>query len=223
MSDTTQAADTVGAEPAAGTLLKVPCTKSGSYVEVDVNKLPEDVYREVVLQGLKVLVNRGQSKVTKAEIPDETARKAKAQEIAEKNVEAIMAGNIKFSSGTKAKKASGEVMTEARRIARAKVKDALKAAGEKPSLYAASAITKAANALIDADPSILETAKANIEARKDGPAVTTIDIKSLIQPDPKRIAAAAEEKAARSSQLSAKQAGKPGKRSKGQQASAQAN
>lgn len=218
MSDTTQATDT--ADAPAGTLLKVPVTKSKGFVEIDVNKLPEDVYREVVLQGLKVLINRGMSKVTKAEYPVDTELAAKAQDVAQKNVEAVLTGKIKFSGGVKSKKASGEVMTEARRIARAKVKDALKANGEKPSLYSAKAITEAANALIEADPSILETAKANIEARKEAPASVKIDIKSLIKPDPKLVAKAAKDKADKSTQLSAKQAGMTGKRSKGQQAPA---
>lgn len=219
MSDTTQATSTADAA-ITGSLMKIPCTKSKGYVEVDVNLLPDDVLREVYLQGLKVLINRGMSKVTKAEYPAEDDLKAKAQEIATKNVEAVMTSKIKFSGGIKTKKASGEVMTEARRIARAKVKDALKANGEKPSLYSAKAITEAANALIEADPSILETAKANIEARKEAPASVKIDIKSLIKPDPKLVAKAQKEKADKASQLSAKQAGIPGKRSKGQQAPA---
>src|SRR5881394_2329678 len=104
MSDTTQGE----ASPTPSSILTIPVTKSKGSVEIDTSTLPDDVYREVLIQGLKVLANRGMSKLTKASTKDEAELKALAQAQAEKNVEAMKAGKIKFSAGVKAKKASGK-------------------------------------------------------------------------------------------------------------------
>lgn len=202
--------------------LNVPVTKSKGVVVINTDNLPDEVYKEALLQGLKVLVNRGMSKITKATSKDEDEMKALAQTQAEKNVEAIMAGKIKFSSGTKAKRASGAVMTEARRLARNLVKDEIKRSGGKISHYEASEITKAANALIDADPELLKMAEENIKARDAVPVASKIDLSSIIHTSPKLIAKAEAEKAAKKAQLSAKQAGMT-KKSKKAEAAPTAN
>lgn len=191
------------------TIINVPITKGGSTVEIDTEKLPDAVYAEIVLQGLKVLLNRGMSKITKTSTKDADELKALSMQAAEKNVIAVYEGTIKFTGG-KAKKASGAVMTEARRIAKGLVKDALKEEGIKISHVAAKEITALANQLIEADPSIVETAKANLEERAKKPIA--IDIKSLVKVDPKLVAKADAKKA--KDQLSAKQAGKVAKRAK---------
>ena len=90
----------------------------------------------------------------------------------------------------------------------AAVEREIRAAGMKISHVEASEITKAANALIEADPSFIEQATANIEARAEK-KVTTVDIKSLIHESPKLVEAANKRKAEAKTQLSAKQAGKP--------------
>src|SRR5258706_11566955 len=108
MSDTTQAD---ASAPTPSSILTIPVTKSKGSIEIDTSKLPDDVYREMCIQGLKVLANRGMSKITKASTKDEAELKALAQTQAEKNLEAMYAGKIKFSAGVKAKKASGKVMT----------------------------------------------------------------------------------------------------------------
>jgi hypothetical protein len=192
--------------------VNVPVTKSKGFVEIETDNLPDEVYKEALLQGLKVLVNRGMSKITKANIPDEATFKAEAQAKAKKNVEDIYAGKVRITGG-KAKKASGVVMTEARRLAKNLVKDAMKSAGIKISHVEASEITKAANALLDEDPSIIEQAKANVEAREkqvEGEGDKLASIVGSISISQKKVAAA-EAKRAKGGTLSAKQAGKTAK------------
>lgn len=197
--------------------LNIPIVKGKTTLEVDLDKLPEDVLKEVYMQGLKVLLNRGTSKITKTTYPVAEELVAAAMEKANEQLELVYTSKIKFTGG-KAKKASGAVMTEARRIARNLVKDAMKANGIKVSHVEASEITKAANALLEADPSIVETAKANLEERSKKPIA--IDVKALIQESPKLVAKAEAKKAKDKEQLSAKQAGKPKTRAKGGEARA---
>ncbi len=209
----------VAATPSS--ILTIPVTKSKGSVEIDTSTLPDDVYREVLIQGLKVLANRGMSKITKASTKDEAELKTLAQEQAEKNVEAMKAGKIKFSAGVKAKKASGKVMTEAMRLARGIVKDEIKRSGGKVSHYEASEITKAAKAYLEADPAILALAEKNLAERESVPKPTTINLAELIKASPKLVAAAEAKK--KDKPLSAKQAGMTAKRKKGDQTSATAH
>jgi len=206
------------------TKLSVENTKSKTMHEFDTETLPEAVYVEALKLGLKVLLNRGQSKITKASTKDDAEMKALAKDQAEKNVEAINAGKIKFSGGAKAKKASGAIMTEARRLAKALVKDEMKKAGIKVSHVEAKEITNAANELLNTEElgkQLLAQAEENIKAREAKvESGLGIDIKALIKESPKLVAKAEEEKAARKSQLSATQAGKP-KKSKPQAAAMQ--
>lgn len=203
-------------------MINVPVTKAKQTIEVDSDKLSMEVIAEIYLQGLKVLLNRGASKVTASDIPDEDERKAEAMVIAGKQLEAVYAGTIKFT-GAKAKKASGKVMTEARRIAKALIKDDLKRQGFKPSHFEASDITKAANALLDTDQGkdILAQAEANLAELAKVPL--GIDISSIISESPKLVEKAEKAKAAKKAQLSAKQAGMTTKRKPKAEAQAQAN
>lgn len=204
--DVAQATDT---QAPATTIIRVPVTKSKDFVEINTDDIPDDVYREIILQGLKVLVNRGMSKITKSSTKDEAELKALAQAQAEKNVTAIKESKIKFSAGSKAKKASGAVMTEARRLARNLIKDEMKRQGIKISHVEASEITKAANALLDEDPSIVEQAKANLAEREKVDVGAKINLKSLIKTSPELVAKAEarKAKAKKDAPLSAKQAG----------------
>lgn len=211
MSDLNATTDTV----TPSTIMAIAVTKSGNTVDVDTAKLPDDVYREALLQGLKVLINRGMSKITKEALSDDATRKAEADHKANANVEDLYTGKVKLTGvSSKKTKASGAVMTEARRLAKNLVKDAMKSAGMKISHVAASEITKAANALLDSDPSLITQAEANLAQREKTPVA--IDIKSLIHEDPKLIAAAEAKKAKDKANkpLSAKQAGKVAPRAK---------
>src|SRR5579862_5030384 len=78
-------------------IMAVPVTKGSGSVDVDLSTLPDDVYREALLQGLKVLVNRGMSKITKEALPDEATRKSEAMLKAQKNVDDLKAGKVKIT------------------------------------------------------------------------------------------------------------------------------
>jgi len=146
-------------------IMKIPVTKGKSAVDINTDDLPEDVYAEALAQGLKVLLNRGMSKITSKDIPDEDTRKHEAMLVAEKNLEALMKGEFRRTASKGDAKVPGVVMTEAKRIARNLVKDAMKRKGIKVSYVEASEITKAAVALIESDPNIIVSAEANLRER----------------------------------------------------------
>jgi hypothetical protein len=188
-------------------IMQVPVTKGKGIIEIDTDSLPEAVYAEALLQGLKTLVNRGQSKITVKELGDTETVKREAMLAAEKQKEKILSGDIKFSGKAKATKVSGAVNTEAMRIARNRVKDAIKASGKRISHYTAKDISAAAKSLIEADPSILADAEAAIAKRSEIPVAT--DLLAMLKEDPKLVAKAEAKKAeaAKDKPLSAKQAG----------------
>lgn len=198
-------------------IVNIAVTKGGkgASVAVDTDSIPQEVYAEALALGLKTLVNRGTSKVTGTTYPDKAEREAKAMEIAAEQVEKINTGKIKFSGANKPKKASGAVMTEARRLARNLVKDEMKRQKIKVSHVDASEITKAANELLDdpeVGPELINQATANV-AEREAPASAT-SIVSKIKINDKKVAKAEAEKAERKTQLSAKQAGKTKTRAK---------
>lgn len=207
------------------TIISVPIVKGKADIQIDTNLIPDEVYREIVLQGLKVILNRGMSKITTTGLTGKALEDAQAAAMAKaaENVEAVKTGNIKFTGkSAKKSKVSGAVNTEAMRIARNLVKDAMKAAGTKISHVKASEITKAAKQLIEADQSIIAQAEAEIEKRSK----TKISINvAAIKVDPELVAKAeAKAKADKANRpLSAKQAGKAATRSKGKGAGASAS
>lgn len=219
--DTNDASDTTTATPS--TLVQVALKNAAGTIEVDTARLPDEVYREALMQGLKVIAERGMSKLTKEAYPDETERKAAIKAKALENVDDMYAGKTKITGAAKVKKASGAVMTEAMRLARNLVKDAMKANKIKISTVKASEITKAAKALLDADASILATAEENLKQREQTPV--KIDITKLIHADPELVAKDEAKKAAakKDKPLSAKQAGKVAPRAKGAKPQAQAS
>src|SRR6266404_5309302 len=196
-------------------ILQVPITKGKGVVEIDSETLPDEVYKEAMLLGLKELANRGMSKLTKASTKDEDELKSLAMAQAEKNVEAILSGNIRFL-GKKAKTGeSAAVMTEARRLAKNLIKDAIKAAGKRINTVEPKVITQGANDYLASDQgaSLIAQAKANLEERAKSPI--KVDIEALgIKESPKLVAKADAEKAAKKSSLSKTQAGKVAPRAK---------
>ena len=194
--------------------LNIKVTKAARTIVVNTDKFNEEVYEHVFLKGLEPLINAKMSKITVKDLEGEaleTARQA-AFEQAEKNLEALYEGKISRGRATAAsgEKVSGPVMTEARRLAKEVIKNEIRAAGMKISHVAASDITKAANELIKTDPSFIEMATANLEARKAKPS--GLDISALIHESPKLVERAAKAKADRKATLSATQAGKAAKR-----------
>lgn len=205
------------AAEAPSNIIAIVLKNGAGTVEVDVSsgKLPDAVYREALMQGLKVLAERAMSKITKEAYPDEAERKAAIKAKAESNIEDMYAGKTKITGQAAVKKASGAVMTEAMRLARNLVKDFMKSNKIKISTVKPSEITKAAKAMLDNDPSIITTAEANLKAREATPI--KIDLKALIHADPELVAkeAAKKAKTAAEKPLSAKQAGKVAPRAKG--------
>ena len=197
-------------------VIAVPLKNGAGSVDVYTGILPDEVYREALLQGLKVIAERAMSKITKEAYPDEVERKGAIHAKALANVEDMYAGKVKITGSVTVKKASGAVMTEAMRLARNLVKDAMKANKIKISTVKASDITTAAKALIASDPSIVTTAEANLAARTATPI--KIDIMALVHADPTLVAKAEAKAAAAKADkpLSKTQAGKvaPAARSK---------
>ncbi len=186
-------------------ILQIPITKSkGGYLEVDTDQVPIEVFEEAVKLGFKDLFNRGASKVTAANFPDEEERKQEAMVIAQKQLEAVMAGTIRFSGGRKKKAGSRELTTEANRLAKLQIKDAIKAAGGKIGHYKASEITKLAKALLEGEDGkeIWTMAEENLKKRSQ--THVKVDLSGL-HTDPELVAKAEAKKVKRPA--SAKQAG----------------
>jgi uncharacterized membrane protein len=191
------------------TTLRVPVTKAKDFIEVDTGQLPEHVYREALVQGLKVLVNRGMTKLTKEAYPEASTLQAEAMAKAEETLQNMYDGKVRIMGGAKSDKVPREVMTEARRIARALVKDGLKRAGIKISYVESSEITKAANVLLADQPAILQQAKEEVERRGQAASKVKIDVDAIPISEKKKAAAedaAAKKKADKT--LSAAKAGK---------------
>ncbi|SRR5258707_543804 len=215
--------DTTTGEELPSTLIKFALKNGAGEIEIDTARVPGDAYREALMLGFKAIAERGMSKMTKEAYPVEDERKAAIKTKAEANVEDMYAGKVKITGAKTVKKASGAVMTEAMRLARNLIKDAMKANKIKISTVKASEITKAAKAYIETNPSIITTAEANLKAREETPM--TLDIKSLIKVDPELVAkdAAKKAKAKADKPLSAKQAGKVAPRAVGSKPSPRAN
>ena len=198
--------------------MNIKVTKAGKSLEVDLQELPDEAYQFVLQKGLEALLNARMSKVLTKDLEGEKLAEAQAAalKIAEENLSNLKAGKISKARGgakdANGNKVAANVMTEARRLAKEVVKNEIRAAGMKISHIEASVITKAANELIAADPSFIENAKANIEARSA--VKSAINIADLVHESPKLVAKAEAAKAERKTQLSAKQAGKAAPRKK---------
>lgn len=187
---------------AEGTDIQVPIVKAKTTLSINTADIPDDVYQYALMLGLKALANRGMTTITGQ---SDDAR-AKALEKGKENLEAIKAGKVRMIGVAKAKGGDREVTTEARRIARIEVKEAIRKNGGKISHYSTRDITAAADALIASTPRITEEARENVKKRHE--ATTTVDIASLIKADPKLVAKAeAKKKPKKGEPISATQAG----------------
>lgn len=205
MTDTTVVE---GATPS--TILTVAVSKGRSgEVEVDTAKLAEYIYINVLKEGSKVHVNKGMSKINKADFKSVGEFQAAVMKKAHENLAAMYAGTMVIR-GSKAKgdKVPTEVMTLARNMARAIVKSELKKKGFKVSLVKSAKITAAANLLLTQKPEIIKKAQADFDAQQaqEGEEDTNSSVIAGIQEDPELKAKAAAAKAAK--QLSSAKAGK---------------
>lgn len=227
MSDTQTVEDSASSTTTAASaeVYTIPVTKAKQSIEIAIDDVPDDVYKEALLLGLKEIVNRGMSKITVAKLSgkDLESAQAAAMEAAAKNVEAIKTSKIRFAGKKADSKVSGAEQTEAMRLAKNLVKDAMKSAGLKISHTPASEITAAAKEVLASDPTIYATARANLESRAKTPI--KIDIKKLVKADPKLVAKAEAAKDAKKKDkpISAKQAGMVAPRQKPKPAGATAH
>jgi hypothetical protein len=160
-------------------LLRIPVVKAkGQYLEGDPDKLPIHVYREVVVQGWKVILNRGQTKITKAAYPNPQELQDAAMEKAIETMEAMYAGKIRIMGGGKSDKVPREVQTLARQMAKAIVKQQIKDAGMRISLFEAKDITAAANAMLQSTPELVEAARVELD-RRNAIKVKGFDISAM--------------------------------------------
>ena len=207
-----------------GTVLAIPIVKGKAPIEFDTDLLAQfdaEVYREIITQGLKTLLNRGMSKIETKDLAGEKLEEAKAAAMAKasENLESLKAGKVRKTKAASASKVAGAVMTEAKRLARIAVKDLLKAAGKKVSHYSSAEITKAAVQLIESDPKFLEEAQFNLDVRVKANVSTVLNLDS-IPVDTKKIAKAEADKKAKSEQHSAAKAGQVKKVAKKEEAHA---
>lgn len=194
--------------------LRVPIAKGGkdAYIDVDYDLIPTEQLTNVAINGLVTILNARMSKVgaiTKLEGKALEDAKAMAMKIANENLESLMANRTKPKGKAAKSDHPREVMTEARRIAKEMVKNKLRAANRRISHVAASDITKAANMMIESDPSIIEKAREAIAERANltNTMTSEIDVTSMVPEDPKKVAKAEKAKTDRRGQLSATQAG----------------
>lgn len=197
------------------TTLRIPVTKAGNrMIEIETDQIPNDMYNLALEEGLKVMLNRGMSKVPAAkglEGKELEAVRESAMLIAQANVEKLKESKLRkgraAASSADGTKVSGVVQTEARRLAKEVVKNEIRAAGMKISHVEASEITKIANEMIASDPSFIADAKENIAKRTAMVAVGKDDAETKaaalaklaslggIHESPKLVAKAAETKA----------------------------
>lgn len=204
-------------------IMEIVITKAKRALQVNTRDIPAEMFTDIVYRGISEILNSGMSKLTVKDLEGDELEEVQTQIYAkaEENLKALYAGEIKPKGSRgkgKAAKIPAEVKTVAMRLARDLVKDQIRADGEKPSHYKPSDITKWAKDLLEADASLIEMAKAEVEARKAIPVKISL---AGLKPDAKLVQKAEEAKAKRKATktLSATQAGIPTRR-KGKGASA---
>lgn len=187
-------------------LMQIPISKgTGIFIEIDTDELmdeafPVDSFKEIIYQGLKQVLNRGQSKLASTKGMEgkelegaNAALEAKANE----TLTQMRAGEIRVTGGkAKTKGIARAVKVEAMRLAKLAVKDSAKRAGMKVSLLKAKDITACAEELLSGEQGevFVAQAKETIEAREKAELNLGIDL-GKIELDPKLVAQAEQKKA----------------------------
>lgn len=148
--------------------VSIPIKGDCGSVDVVLSNLPDDVYKMVLEEGLKAVINSvGMSKilpgVTKLEGKAKEERIAAIMNQANANVKSLYDGTIK--KGGKKAKTSGAVATEAMRLAKMLVKDHIRNSGQKIGAYSAKEITEAAKKVLEGNPRLIQQAEANLAER----------------------------------------------------------
>ncbi len=176
----------------APTILKIPVTKAGKGVVIEVNldEIHADSYLEALQLGLKALMNRGMTDIHTTSLSGSELKKAQdlAFEQGLKNFENIKSGKIRRSPGTTKGKVPAKVMQIAMQIAKGIVKDGLKRDNIRIADVPSSEITAAAKELIEENPSIVKEAEEELALREKRTSKITLK-KGAVKVDTKRKAA----------------------------------
>lgn len=163
--------------------IQVKLTKAkGKFISVNPEDFSDETYQYIFALGLEAAINARMTKVgavTKLTGKELENAQALAVKIATENLEDLKAGKIKHTRGKSKSTIPAAVMAEARRLAKTALKDAVRAAGLKPSHYDEKAYTAKAKEMIESNPEFLTQATANIEARKTPAFALNFDIADL--------------------------------------------
>jgi hypothetical protein len=164
--------------------------------EIMAEDFPADVYREIIFQGLKQVINRGfsvQESAKKMSEAEQAKHNKTLLSIAEENMNKYRKGEIRVSGGkAKTKGLARAIMTEATRLAKVIVKDGIKRAGKvKVSHVAARKITELAKQYLETEhgKALIDEATATVKGREKAEATPLegIDL-SQIKADPELVA-----------------------------------
>src|SRR6516225_5967542 len=115
----TQEVETEEALTPGTSIVSVFISKGKGSLDVDISKLPDDVYNEVVQKGLQSILGRGMGEIKTGALEGEELRRAQeaAMEVAAANLDKCYKGEIRFMAA-KRTKVKGKERTEALRIAK---------------------------------------------------------------------------------------------------------
>ena len=125
--------------------------------DIDFAKLPQAARDHIMYIGARNVLMDSHASITADEYPDESERRAAAEAMVDKKLDALMRGEVRVQSTRE----GDPVRAEAVRMAIAAVNAKIKAAGKKPKDYEPKAIREAALKLIT--PELLAKAKARVE------------------------------------------------------------
>lgn len=129
---------------------------------VVIDGFSDEVYNAIFTEGLKTFLSKGMTgtKEDKITVTDHDKIEAKAKQ----NLQNLVEGKVKATRSSKAKGVPGPVMVEARRLAKAAIKQEAKRQGIKVSHLDAKDITNWANALLDSaqGAALIAQAKENL-------------------------------------------------------------
>lgn len=125
--------------------------------EIDVTVLPEAARYHILYIGLRNVLMDSHASITSDEYPDADERKAAAEAMVDKKLDALMRGEVRVQSTREGDPVRAEAMRMANDIIKAKIKKAGKAVKD----YEPKAIREAAAKLITAE--LLAQARARVE------------------------------------------------------------
>lgn len=193
--------------------LYVPITKAKGKIAIESDDIPIDMYQLALLEGLKVLLNRGMTGAgfATAKLDGQALVDAQAACMAkaEKNLADLKASKLTKGRTAGATKTSAPVRAEAMRLARLVIRDEIRSAGMIPSRVESKVITEAAKQLVESDESYIKQAAANLETKPVVASAINLSALGVHESDKLRAKAEADKaERAANKQLSAKQAGK---------------